>query len=81
MDKDKVIKRIKLLNRRIEIREYKKYKMVQPVSEYDWCLWKALEYEIDKAKEELEKILLEEFGHDYWDWIIDDTLKKSILND
>ena len=36
-------------------------------------------YTIGKTKEELEKILLEEFGHDYWDWIIDDTLKKSIL--
>ena len=79
MDRDKTIKRIKLLNRRIEIREEKKYKMVQPVSEYDWCRWKVWEYEINKAQEELEKILLEEFGYDYWDWIIDDTLKKSIL--
>ena len=79
MDKDKAIKRIKLLNRRIEIREEKKYKMVSPVGEYQLHRWKAWEYEINKAQEELEKILLEEFGHNYWDWIIDDTLKKSIL--
>lgn len=80
MDIERIIKRIKVLDRRIEIRREKQFKMVTPVSEYDNHRYAAWEYEIDVAEEELEKLLEDNFNVSLFDWYLNNDAKENIYN-
>ena len=81
MDKDKVIKKIKVLERRIEIRNEKMDKLVPAIGDYEYMKYHLLEMERQFSEQELERILWDNFQIDYFDWCFDKQLRKSILND
>lgn len=81
MNKDKVIKKIKVLERRIEIRSEKMSKLVPAIGDYEYMKYQLLEMEKQFAEQELEKILWDNFQIDYFDWVFDKQLRKRILND
>ena len=81
MDKDKIIKKIKVLERRIEIRNEKMDRLVPAVGDYEYLKYHLLEMERQFAEQELERILWDNFQIDIFDWFFDKQLRKSILND
>ena len=80
MDKDKVIKKIKILERRIEIRNEKMDKLVPAVGDYEYTKYRLLEMEKQFAEQELENILWDNFKIDYLDWVFNKQLKKELEN-